>query len=144
MNGVRNSVLSSARSGSPSTSRLKMAVPTDPDSVTRVLVQAFAPMHKRALGVAVGLTIGLVVFAVTVFHIIATPSDAPLDLLSQYFYGYSATWRGAFIGAWWGFVAGFAAGWFLAFVRNFALAIWMFIVRAKASLAQGSDFLDHI
>jgi hypothetical protein len=144
MNGVRNSVLSSARPGSPGASRLKMAVPTDPDSVNRVLAQAFAPMHKRALGVAVGLTAALLVFAVTVFHVIAVPSDAPLDLLSQYFYGYTGTWRGAFIGAWWGFVAGFAAGWFLAFVRNFALAIWMFIVRAKASLAQGSDFLDHI
>ncbi|HEX7779305.1 MAG TPA: hypothetical protein VF424_08715 [Vicinamibacterales bacterium] len=121
-----------------------MTVPTDPDSVNRVLAQAFAPMHKRALGVAVGLTAGLLVFAVTVFHVIASPGDAPLHLLSQYFYGYSETWRGAFIGAWWGFVAGFAAGWFLAFVRNFSLAVWMFIVRAKASLAQGSDFLDHI
>lgn len=144
MNVVPNSVLSSAPPGSPGASRLKMAVPAETDSVNRVLAQAFAPMHKRALGVSVGLTVALLVFGVTAFHVIARPSDAPLDLLSQYFYGYSATWRGAFIGMWWGFVAGFAAGWFLAFVRNFAVATWVFIVRAKASLAQSSDFLDHI
>jgi hypothetical protein len=121
-----------------------MAVPTDTNSVDRALAQAFAPMHKRALGVALGLTVALAIFAVTAFHIIAQPSDIPIDLLAQYFYGYDTTWRGAFIGMWWGFVAGFAAGWFLAFVRNFAVATWVFIVRAKASLAQSSDFLDHI
>jgi hypothetical protein len=144
MNVVPNSVLSSGRPRSPSASRLKMTAPSDPDSVNRVLVQAFAPVHKRALGVAVGLTIALVVLAITAFHMIAEPPDAPLDMLSQYFYGYAPTWPGMFIGMWWGFVAGFAAGWFLAFVRNFALATWIFIARAKASLAQSSDFLDHI
>jgi hypothetical protein len=123
---------------------LKIAVPTDTNSVDRVLAQAFAPMHKRALGVALGLTVALAIFAMTVFHIIARPTDVPIDLLAQYFYGYEATWRGAVIGMWWGFVAGFAGGWFLAFVRNFTVATWIFIVRAKASLAQSSDFLDHI
>lgn len=144
MNVIRNSVLSSARPGVPGAPRQKMAVPTETDAVKRVLAQAFAPMHKRALGVAVGSTVALAVFALTAFHVIAQSADLPIGLLAQYFYGYDITWRGAFVGAWWGFVAGFAAGWFLAFVRNFAVATWVFIVRAKASLAQGSDFLDHI
>jgi hypothetical protein len=136
----RIAVLSSAKPGLPK----KMSAPPDSDSVNRVLARAFAPLHKRALGVAVGATVALVVFLVTVFHIIARPVDLPLDLLGQYFYGYDTSWRGAFIGVWWGFVSGFAAGWFLAFLRNFAVATWLFIVRAKASLAQTSDFLDHI
>jgi hypothetical protein len=121
-----------------------MAASPDSDSVNRVLAQAFAPLHKRALGVAVGLTVALVVFVFTAFHIIAGPIDMPVGLLSQYFYGYDTTWRGAFIGMWWGFVSGFAAGWFMAFLRNFAVATWIFVVRAKASLAQSRDFLDHI
>jgi hypothetical protein len=121
-----------------------MNAPSDSESVNRVLARAFAPLHKRALGVAVGTTIALVVFIVTLFHMVARPTDVPIDLLSQYFYGYDATWRGAFIGVWWGFVSGFAAGWFLAFLRNFAVATWLFVIRAKASLAQTSDFLDHI
>jgi hypothetical protein len=144
MTVIRNSVLSSPKSVPTQASTVTMAAPSDSDSVNRVLAQAFAPIHKRALGVAVGLTVALAVFVFTAFHIIAKPSDIPVDLLSQYFYGYTTTWRGALIGVWWGFVSGFAAGWFLAFLRNFAVATWIFVVRAKASLAQSRDFLDHI
>ena len=143
MTVVRPDMLSSAKSRALGGSSPTMAA-ADSDAVNRVLARAFAPIHKRALGVAVGLTVALVAFAVAVFHMIARPTDLPMDLLSQYFYGYDQTWRGAFIGMWWGFVAGFAAGWFLAFLRNFAVATWIFVVRAKASLAETRDFLDHI
>jgi hypothetical protein len=144
MTVIRNSVLSSPKSVPPNASTVTMAEPSGSDSVNRVLARAFAPVHKRALGVAVGLTVALVVFVVTAFHIIANPIDVPIDLMGQYFYGYDTTWRGALIGVWWGFVSGFAAGWFLAFLRNFSVATWIFVVRAKASLAQTRDFLDHI
>ena len=110
-----------------------------------ILENAFAPVHKRALGVATGLALGLAVFAVSVFHVIARPPVAPpVELLAQYFYGYEVSWPGAIVGLWWGFFVGFVGGWFLAFVRNFALATWIFIVRTKAELAQTRDFLDHI
>ena len=126
------------------TRRPMAASPPDP-SVTRVLQYAFAPVHKLALGLAFGLTAGLAIFAVTAFHVVAQPEDGlSIGLLGQYFYGYDVTWRGAFVGLWWGFVAGFSAGWFLAFLRNLAVAIWIFVIRTKASLAQSKDFLDHI
>jgi hypothetical protein len=113
---------------------------TDP-----TLARAFAPVHKRALGVAIGVTAGLCVFLVTAFQIVATPDDGlPLGLLAQYFFGYRVTWTGAVIGFWWGFVAGFAGGWFLAFCRNLAVALWVFVIRTKASFRETSDFLDHI
>jgi hypothetical protein len=121
-----------------------MVASSDSDSVNRVFAHAFATLHKRALGVAVGLTVALVVAVVTIFHIISRPSDVPIHLIAEYFYGYDTTWRGMFIGAWWGFVAGFVAGWFLAFVRNFMLATWMFVVRTRATLTQTQDFLDHL
>jgi hypothetical protein len=112
---------------------------------TQVLERAFAPLHKRALGLAFGLTAGFVVFLVTAFHVVAQPVDGiPIGLLSQYFYGYHVSWGGAFVGFWWALVAGFAAGWFVAFLRNLAVAIWIFWIRAKATFAQTSDFLDHI
>jgi hypothetical protein len=102
-------------------------------------------MHKRAFGLAVGLTLALAVFLVTAFHVVAHPTDGPsIELLAQYFYGYSATWAGACVGAWWAFVMGFVAGWFGAFVRNFALALWLMVIRIKANLAETRDFLDHI
>jgi hypothetical protein len=110
-----------------------------------VLERAFAPLHKRALGVAVGLTVALAVLVLTAFHVIVQPrDDLAIDLIGQYFYGYDLTWRGAIVGLWWGFVAGFAAGWFMAFLRNLAVATWIFRVRARAELSQTSDFLDHI
>jgi hypothetical protein len=110
-----------------------------------VLQRVFAPLHKLALGLAVGLVSGLGIFALTAFHVIAQPPEAlNLWLLSHYFYGYEVSWPGAFIGFWWAFVAGFAAAWFLAFLRNLAVAIWIFAVKARAELNQTSDFLDHI
>jgi len=113
--------------------------------VPDILERAFAPLHKLALGVAVGVTAGLVVLVVTVFHVVAQPvGGPPLYLLVNYFYGYSVTWTGALVGFWWGMVAGFSAGWFTAFLRNLALAIWIFVVRTKAELARNSDLLDHI
>ncbi len=116
-----------------------------PDSIQNALTQAFAPMHKRALGVAVGLAAGVCVFLLTAFHIVlASPAAANIELLSQYFYGYQVDWLGAFIGASWGCFVGFVAGWFFAFVHNFALATWLLVVRAKAELFEARDFLDHI
>lgn len=113
-------------------------------SVDVVLARAFAPLHKRVLGTAIGLVFGLGVFAVTAVHVVLQPPGPSLGILANYFYGYDVTWPGAFIGAWWGFVSGFVAGWFAAFVRNLAMATWLFFVRTKAHLAETRDFLDHI
>jgi hypothetical protein len=117
----------------------------DADPIERTLQRAFAPYYKGALGVASGIVAALTVFTVTAFHVMAAPAGAPqIVLLAQYFYGYDVTWRGAFVGAWWSFVAAFVAGWFLAFVYNFVLATWLFLIRTKADLSRTTDFLDHI
>ncbi|HYM22622.1 MAG TPA: hypothetical protein VEU08_05425, partial [Vicinamibacterales bacterium] len=84
-------------------------------------------------------------FAVTAFHVLFRPDPAlPIDLLSQYFYGYTVSWPGAFVGLFWGFFTGFVFGWFAAFVRNFVIAARIFLLRSKAELTQTKDFLDHI
>lgn len=109
------------------------------------LALAFAPLHKRAFGTALGLAIGLLFFGFTAIYLIRGPVPGTnLWLLGQYFYGYRVTWPGAFVGLLWGFTTGFVAGWFIAFCRNLTLAISIFIVRTKAELNQGHDFLDHI
>lgn len=116
---------------------------TADSSLPPSLALAFAPVHKLALGVAVGLVCALLVSAITAFQIVVAPPDAPeLSLLAQYFYGYTVTWPGVAVGAFWGFVTGFVAGWFVAFVRNFVLALWVIIVKANAGLS--NSFLDHI
>lgn len=109
------------------------------------LALAFAPLDKRAFGVAIGVATGLVVFGVTVVYLVRNPADGfQLGLLRQYFYGYRVSWSGAIIGFGWGMLTGFVAGWFLAFCRNLAVAVSVFVIRAKAELLQTRDFLDHI
>ena len=107
---------------------------------------AFGIVHKRALGLAIGLTVALLVAALTVVHLILAPGpDGPnLGLLAQYFYGYGVTPAGVGIGAFWGFVTGFVGGWFLAFTRNFVLALQIVLARARGGLDASRDILDHI
>jgi hypothetical protein len=109
------------------------------------LALAFAPVHKRAFGVAVGAASGLVVFAATAVYLLRGGHE-PLNLalLAEYFYGYTVSWRGAFVGLLWGGAVGFVAGWFLAFCRNLAFAVSIWVLRTKSELAQTRDFLDHI
>jgi hypothetical protein len=115
------------------------------ESIDRALELAFAPIHKRAFGVAVGTAAALCAFVLTAFHVVARPEEAlNVGLLHEYFYGYSVTWPGALIGAAWAFFTGYVAGWFLAFCRNLMLGIMLFIGRTRSELEETRDFLDHI
>jgi hypothetical protein len=50
----------------------------------------FRPLHKRAFGMALRIAAALVVFLATAIHLVRDPQPAlPLDLLAQYFAGYS-------------------------------------------------------
>ena len=104
----------------------------------------FAPVDKRAFGAAIGTAAGLGIFAVTAVVILRGTPWRGLALLAQYFVGYDLTWEGALIGLLWGFAVGFCAGWFVAFTRNLALALSLFILRTRAELNTTRDFLDHI
>lgn len=109
------------------------------------LLLAFAPIHKRAFGTALGVATALTIALFTVAGVLLDPVGAgPLGLLGQYLAGYTVSWTGVAVGAGWGFFTGFVAGWFIAFSRNFALAAWVFVVRTRAELKATQDFLDHI
>jgi hypothetical protein len=119
--------------------------PLDDARVTPTLLYAFAPMHKRAFGIATG-TAGALLMALLTLGALLLPRarNFPLYLLGEYFHGYSVSWAGLVIGAAWGFGVAFVAGWFFAFCRNLALAISTFMIRARAELSDTRDFLDHI
>ena len=125
------------------TSRDLRLTPTDGSEV--LLRSFFAPLHKSAFGAAVGLTAALVVAAATAIHLVRNPEPPfPLQLLAVYFRGYTVSWRGALIGAFWAGFAGFVAGWFFAFCRNAILAVFVFVLRARAELQESRDILDHL
>lgn len=117
----------------------------DEERVQAMLYLAFAPLHKRAFGIAVGTAAGLLVAAVTAYHILFVPPGlVMLGLLREYFAGYAVSWTGVLVGGAWAFGVGFVIGWFAAFCRNLAVAISVFITRTRAELGLTRDFLDHI
>ena len=117
---------------------------TATDELPPPVALAFAPLHKRAFGVATGLAAGLAIFGVTMLEMLRTKDRSPLSLLSEYYAGYTVSLEGAFIGLLWGFATGFIMGWFVAFCRNFVVAASIFWIRTRAELSANRDFLDHI
>lgn len=109
------------------------------------LALAFFPAHKRAMGTAVGVAAALACFLLTAVPLLfGRPVGLQLELLANYFSGYTFDWRGAFIGAAWAGFTGFMMGWFFAFLRNALLAFRLVVLTARAELAQTRDFMDHI
>jgi hypothetical protein len=123
----------------------QITVTPEESPVISAMLYAFAPLHKRAFGMAIGVA-GAVLMALLTLAGMWLPDarEFPLWLLSEYFQGYSVSLPGVFVGALWGFVVAFIAGWFAAFCRNLALAISAFIIRTRAELDSTREFLDHI
>ncbi|MSR21878.1 MAG: hypothetical protein EXR91_13060 [Gemmatimonadetes bacterium] len=112
-------------------------------SLQSTLTYVFAPMNKRALGIAIGVTSGGLIALATLLHVIIDAvHQPPLALLAQFFYGYTVSWPGVAIGFTWGFATGFVVGWSLALLRNVFTAMWLLSIRAKSTLSR--PFLDKI
>jgi len=111
----------------------------------RALLRAFAPLHKTALGMALGLVLGGLLAAATLALVVQGGYPEPnLNLLTQFFVGYSITWRGVLVGFLWGFGVGFVMGWGFALARNVVTWVWLSVIRSRAEMDQYSDFLDHL
>lgn len=124
-------------------------LPGEPDDVAPELspsaLMLFAPVDKRAFGIALGVASAVTVSGFTLLALLVDRDhELHLDLLSQYFPGYGYTAPGIIAGALWAFGLGFCAGWFTAFVRNLVLAVSLFLLRSRAELSDSRDFLDHI
>lgn len=118
---------------------------TDPTPLPPAVIHQFEPLHKRAFGMATGLALGLLLFGATAAILLRPGVRGPdLTILNEYFYGYTVSWGGAVVALAWGFVAGFTAGWFAAFCRNFVMAFSLWLGRTRAELEASRDFLDQI
>lgn len=116
-----------------------------PPELEAQIVRAFAPLDKRALGIAFGVAAALLVATVTMLSLFADPGQRfPLALLGQFFFGYTVSWTGVLLGALWAFATGFVWGWFLAFARNLMLSLWLLTVRVRADMVSSRDVLDHL
>ena len=136
----------------PSTApqRVRTITPVTPQQpsdaiIVPTLLFAFAPLHKRAFGVATGTAAAALMLAMSIARLMLPAAQRfPLVLLREYFTGFDLTPLGIAIGVAWAFVVGFVGGWFGAFCRNFALAVSAFVIRTRAELLETREFLDHI
>ncbi len=87
------------------------------------LMQSVTRLNGVILGLVGGIVVGLGIFVTTNWLVLKGGSNVGvhLQLLSQYFFGYSVSFVGSFIGMIHGFVAGYVLGWFIAFIYNSVL-----------------------
>jgi hypothetical protein len=116
------------------------------DQLPSPLLLAFAPMHRTAMGAAFGVVLGGLLFLMTAALVIkgGYPVGPNLALLSQFFFGYTVTFPGAFVGLLWGCGVGFLLGWGFAVVRNLIVWSWLVLIRSRAEMDEYGDFLDHM
>ena len=115
------------------------------DPTERIIVQSLARLDGTALGVALGLLGGLIVFAATNYLVfkggeVVGPN---LSLLGQFFPGYEVSVAGSFIGFFYGLISGFVLGWLIAFLRNSAVAFYIHVLKVKGSMSAVSDYIDN-
>lgn len=87
--------------------------------------RAVARIHAGVLALVCAVLGGGGLFLATVWLLLrgGVRVGEHLSLLSWYFYGYSVSWPGAFVGLFWGAVTGGVVGWIIGEVYN--LVVWM-------------------
>lgn len=112
----------------------------------QAIIKAFARLDKLAFAVSVGAVCGLAIFLVTILLILkGGPVIGPtLELLNQYFAGYSVSLKGAFIGFGYSFFWGFIFGWFFAYLRNFFTGLFIFRIKKEREISSFKNFIDYI
>ena len=114
-------------------------------ALERLFAGAFARMDKLGLATALGSVSGFIIFLATLWLVIKGGDvvGPRLQLLNQYFFGYSVTVKGAFVGMAYGFFWAFLFGWLFAYLRNFFFAFQIYRIKRKLELLKFKDFLDH-
>jgi len=117
-----------------------------PDNAAEeIIVQSLARLDGVALGLALGVLEGLIIFLATNFLVwkggdVIGPN---LGLLAQFFPGYEVSISGSLIGFVYGLISGFCLGWLTAFLRNFAVSIYIHILKLKGSISAVNDSIDR-
>jgi protoporphyrinogen oxidase len=105
----------------------------------------FPRVDKLGFAAALGTVSGVFIFLATLWLVFRGDSvtSRTLHLLNQYFFGYTVTVKGAFIGMAYSFVWGFLFGWLFAYLRNIFIAFYIFWLKRRIEILTFKDFLDH-
>jgi protoporphyrinogen oxidase len=117
-----------------------------PDAIEGALARVFAKLDRVAFGLALGSATGIVLALVTLLIALrdGTVIRPYLQLLAQYFPGYRVSPMGSVLGLGYGALAGFAAGWTFAFVRNATMFLSIVAVHRRAEARLLRRLLDYV
>ncbi len=111
------------------------------------LMLAFAPINTRSLGLGCGMLAGISLASAMIFLLLTYrggPLGPNLSILSNFFFGFSVSWRGALVGLLWSGIAGYVTGWLFAFICNLVLVSYLLLIKTKPELQQYKAFVEHL
>ncbi len=116
------------------------------EAVEAVLTRVVLKLEKRAFGLAMGATLGTLLFLMTMWLVVKDGGvvGPRLQLLSHFFPGYTVTAQGSLVGLAYGFATGFLAGWTFAFLRNTAWFLHMALMHRRAERSLLRKLLDYL
>ncbi|MEM6320414.1 MAG: NAD(P)/FAD-dependent oxidoreductase [Bacteroidota bacterium] len=108
--------------------------------------QIFSLIDPVALGGALGLVLGVLLFLATAILLLKGGENigANLNLLGQYLPGYAVSWTGAGIGFLEALLLGFLLGQFIAMLRNSVVRLLIAYTQNDLQKKENSDLLDKI
>jgi hypothetical protein len=123
----------------------QLPIPKSP-LVEKLLRQSFARVDEFAFAAASGALAGLLIFLATIWLIVKGGDSVGrhLQLIGQYFVGYTISVRGAFIAFAYAFVSAFLFGWTGAYLRNLFLTLYLYVLRKKNEMMSLRDLIDHL
>jgi len=126
--------------------REKIELEPSLETVKEGFAQAFPKLDRLALGLSTGMIAGMLFFLATLILVIKGGAivGPNLQLLSNFFPGYSVSFLGSLLGLGYGFITGFSAGWGFAFVRNVSVFFLMALMHQRAERMLLKKLLDYI
>jgi hypothetical protein len=97
------------------------------EALQGTFARVFMKLDRVALGLSLGMVSGTLLFLATLWLVLKGGEFVGwnLQLLSQYFPGYTVTLWGSVLGFTYGFASGFIGGWLFAFLRNAAMLLYL-------------------
>jgi protoporphyrinogen oxidase len=115
------------------------------EAVKEAFAKAFPKLDRLAFGLSIGTVAGLLLFLMTLILVLKGGAvvGPTLQLLQNYFPGYTVTVAGSLLGLAYGFVTGFISGWGFAFLRNATVFLYMAVVRRRAERQVLRQLLEY-
>jgi len=115
-------------------------------AIKETLAQVFPKLDRLALGLSTGTVAGVLLFLATIFLVLKGGYTAGpnLQLLENYFPGYSVTVSGSLLGLLYGFIGGFVGGSVFAFLRNITVFLYAALVQQRVERLLIRNIIEYI